>query len=78
MLLQLSYWYLSYHVTLLLDFVSAAASQVPVTVGGVEIHPGDVIFGDDDGIVVLGSDLGKIQVNVFLKSNRARYAFIFI
>lgn len=36
--------------------------QVPVTIGGVEISPGDVIFGDDDGVVVLGNDLAKIQV----------------
>eukprot|EP00752_Nemacystus_decipiens_P008191 g7327.t1 len=35
--------------------------QVPVTIGGVEINPGDVIFGDDDGVIVLGNDLAKIQ-----------------
>ncbi|CAM9613978.1 unnamed protein product [Ascophyllum nodosum] len=35
--------------------------QVPVTVGGVEICPGDVIMGDDDGVVVLGKDLDKIK-----------------
>jgi regulator of RNase E activity RraA len=28
------------------------ATQVPVMCGGVVVHPGDIIFGDDDGIVV--------------------------
>jgi RraA family protein len=27
-------------------------TQVPVRCGGVMVHPGDVLFGDDDGIVV--------------------------
>lgn len=27
-------------------------TQVPVSCGGVVVHPGDVIFGDDDGLVV--------------------------
>ncbi len=29
------------------------AYDVPVTVGGVLVHPGDIIFGDFDGIVVI-------------------------
>jgi len=28
-------------------------TQVPVSCGGVTVEPGDVVFGDDDGIVVL-------------------------
>lgn len=28
------------------------ATRVPIRCGGVEVHPGDVLFGDDDGIVV--------------------------
>lgn len=27
-------------------------TQVPITMGGVEIHPGDIVLGDDDGVVV--------------------------
>lgn len=27
--------------------------NVPVRVGGVEVHPGDIIFGDCDGVVVV-------------------------
>lgn len=26
--------------------------QIPVNCGGVEVNPGDIIFGDDDGIIV--------------------------
>jgi regulator of RNase E activity RraA len=28
------------------------ATQVPVSCGGVTVVPGDIVFGDDDGIVV--------------------------
>jgi len=30
-----------------------AASQVPVRVGGIIVHPGDIIVGDVDGVVVV-------------------------
>jgi 4-hydroxy-4-methyl-2-oxoglutarate aldolase len=39
-----------------LDFrgrMKLAAGQVRVVLGGVEIHPGDLIVADDDGIVVI-------------------------
>jgi 4-hydroxy-4-methyl-2-oxoglutarate aldolase len=26
--------------------------QVPITIGDVEVHPGDILLGDDDGLVV--------------------------
>ncbi len=32
------------------------ASQVPVRVGGIMVHPGDLIVGDVDGIVVVPKD----------------------
>ncbi|WP_432252096.1 RraA family protein [Streptomyces sp. HNM1019] len=32
------------------------AINVPVTVGGVVINPGDVVFGDSDGVAVVGRD----------------------
>jgi len=28
----------------------------PVTFGGVEVHPGDVVFGDDDGLLIAPAD----------------------
>ena len=27
-------------------------TQIPVTCGGVTVNPGDILFGDDDGIIV--------------------------
>ena len=30
-----------------------AASQVPVTIGDIEIHPGDLIFAEFDGVLVI-------------------------
>jgi 4-hydroxy-4-methyl-2-oxoglutarate aldolase len=32
------------------------ASQVPVCVGGIMVHPGDIIVGDIDGVVVVPMD----------------------
>lgn len=32
------------------------ASQVPVEVGGVMVHPGDIVVGDVDGVVVVPKD----------------------
>lgn len=32
--------------------VSRAARSTTVTCGGVEVHPGDIVFGDDDGLLV--------------------------
>lgn len=35
------------------DRVQLVATQVPVTVGGVRVRPGDVVLGDGDGVVVV-------------------------
>ena len=32
------------------------ASQVPVTIGDVTVHPGDVILAEFDGILVIPGD----------------------
>src|SRR5579863_3334155 len=32
------------------------AVNVPVTIGGVQVRPGDLILGDDDGVAVLGPE----------------------
>ena len=31
--------------------------EIPITVGGVRVHPGDFIFGDADGVVVVPKEL---------------------
>ena len=50
--------------------------QVPVTLGGVTIHPGDYIFGDLDGVVVIPKDsVDEILEDSFLtveKENSVR------
>ena len=35
---------------------TAPVIQVPITLGGVEVRPGDLVLGDDDGIVVGRAD----------------------
>jgi regulator of RNase E activity RraA len=32
------------------------ASQIPVEIGGILVHPGDIIVGDFDGVVVIPRD----------------------
>lgn len=32
--------------------VEPGDKQIPVTIGGVTVNPGDIVFGDDDGLVV--------------------------
>jgi 4-hydroxy-4-methyl-2-oxoglutarate aldolase len=42
------------------------ASQVPVSVGGVMVHPGDIVVGDVDGVVIVP----KAQAEAVLKMAR--------
>lgn len=44
--------------------------NVPVTIGDVQIHPGDIIVGDQDGLVVVPHD----EVDAVLAKSRAREA----
>lgn len=37
----------------------AIAYQIPITCGGVRVHPGDIVFGDDDGVVVVPKELAE-------------------
>ena len=34
------------------DRVDAVAYNVPVAVGDVQVRPGDIIFGSDDGVLL--------------------------
>ena len=45
------------------------AYQVPVQIGRVEIHPGDIVFGDIDGVIVIPRD---IAYEVLVKSEEVR------
>lgn len=38
--------------------LDVVAYGTPVICGGVEVHPGDLIFGDYDGVVVIPAELG--------------------
>ncbi len=40
------------------------ASQVPVSVGGVTVHPGDIIVGDVDGVVVVPKDSAEAVLDM--------------
>ena len=33
------------------------AMDVPVACGGVIVHPGDLVFGDVDGVVIIPKDI---------------------
>lgn len=50
--------------------------QIPVTMEGVMIHPGDIIFGDVDGIVIIPKDIAEDVLRESLetieKENRVR------
>jgi 4-hydroxy-4-methyl-2-oxoglutarate aldolase len=46
---------------------------LPVTLGGVTVHPGDLVIADDDGVVVLPRD-GFAAIAAPLESLRAREA----
>jgi len=44
------------------------AIDLPVVVGGIVVHPGDVVFGDDDGVVVIPLD----ELDAVIAATRAK------
>jgi RraA family protein len=50
-------------------------SQVPVTVGGMPVNPGDIVLGDEDGVIAMSpATAGRILPNV--RAQMAREAEI--
>jgi regulator of RNase E activity RraA len=47
------------------------AMDVPVTCGGVEIGPGDYVFGDVDGVVVLPRAIAAEAIHEAIQKVRA-------
>lgn len=41
------------------DRVEVLAEEVPVRIGGVEVSPGDLLVGDDDGVVRIPQDVER-------------------
>ncbi len=41
------------------DRVMVQAMQIPVSIGGVQVKPGDILVGDDSGVVVVPSELAE-------------------
>jgi len=45
--------------------------NVPVSIGGMVVHPGDIVVGDDDGVVVVPLDAAE-QVLALAKEHQAK------
>lgn len=56
------------------DRVAMAATQVPVTIGGILVSPGDLVLGDADGVVVLPSAREREILDVALAIEKAEEA----
>ena len=44
---------------------------MPIEIGGVRIQPGDIIYGDLDGVVVVPKDLEEMIFTQALEKGRA-------
>ena len=44
------------------------AIDLPIVVGGIAVRPGDVVFGDDDGVVVIPLD----EIDAVIAAARAK------
>lgn len=50
---------------------SPSALNVPVTCGGIPVHPGDLVLADDNGVLVLPSEVVAGVIDRALASDRA-------
>jgi regulator of RNase E activity RraA len=46
------------------DRVEVAEVGGPVTIGGVQVRPGDLLVGDDDGVVAIGQDVEAEAIGI--------------
>lgn len=53
-----------------------SAVNVPVTCGGVTVHPGDVVLADDNGVVILSAETAAAVVDRALASDLAEPAIL--
>jgi RraA family protein len=56
--------------------VSRAALDVPVCCGGVDVSPGDMVFGDDDGVLVAPPDRVEAALETAESIGRAERAML--
>jgi 4-hydroxy-4-methyl-2-oxoglutarate aldolase len=50
------------------------STGVEVTVGGIRVHPGDFIVGDDDGVVVVARGRAAVVLELARKKSQAQAA----
>lgn len=55
---------------------TGSAVNVPVRCGGVEVNPGDLVLGDDNGLVVLSPETARDVVGQALASDAAEPAIL--
>jgi regulator of RNase E activity RraA len=53
------------------DRVQMVSQQVPVTIGKVRVHPGDILIGDGDGVVVVPQAREREVVDAVLAIEQA-------
>lgn len=53
------------------DRVEVDAVQIPVSIGGIKICPGDIVVGDDSGVVVVPQDRADEVYKIALEIDEA-------
>lgn len=55
---------------------AGSAVNVPIRCGGVQVHPGDLVLGDDNGLIVLSPDAARDVLARALESDAAEPAIL--
>jgi 4-hydroxy-4-methyl-2-oxoglutarate aldolase len=58
------------------DRVRLAATQEPITIGAVSIRPGDLVCGDEDGVVVVPAEQAHHVAEVAERIEAAETAIV--